>query len=154
MKALYYYQTELGRVGIAEEGGLLSALYLGKEPPVQRTETEIRETHLLREAAAQLGGYLSRRLKEFSLPLAPTGTPFMQEVWAELRRIPYGQTASYKEIAQRIGRPQAQRAVGLANNRNPLPIFIPCHRVIGADGSLVGFSDGLELKRFLLELEK
>ena len=109
---------------------------------------------MLKEAARQLNAYLARELKEFSLPLAPAGTPFMQKVWAELRKIPYGQTASYKEIAQRIGHPQAQRAVGLANNKNPIAIFIPCHRVIGADGSLVGFGGGLELKRRLLDIEK
>ncbi|MCL2817068.1 MAG: methylated-DNA--[protein]-cysteine S-methyltransferase [Clostridiales bacterium] len=152
MKALYFYQTALGRFGIAEESGCITALHFASKKPAP--EAEIRETPLLKEAAAQLDAYLSRRLKEFSLPLLTAGTPFMQKVWEELRKIPYGQTASYKEIAQRIGHPQAQRAVGMANNRNPIPIFIPCHRVIGADGSLVGFGGGLELKRQLLDIEK
>ena len=152
MKVLYFYQTPLGRFAIAEESGCITALHLTPKAP--GPETEIRETPLLKEAAAQLDAYFSRRLKEFSLPLRTAGTPFMQKVWDELRKIPYGQTASYKEIAQRIGHLQAQRAVGMANNRNPIPIFIPCHRVIGADGSLVGFGGGLELKQRLLDIEK
>ena len=107
----------------------------------------------LREAIAQLNAYFSGRLSRFDLPLAPVGTPFQQDCWSALRAIPYGQTTSYGEIARRVGRPAAYRAVGAANGRNPIPIIIPCHRVIGADGSLTGFGGGLSIKRHLLELE-
>ena len=91
--------------------------------------------------------------RSFDLPLAPAGTPFQRAVWAELRRIPYGETRSYAQIAAGIGKPGAARAVGQANHRNPLPVFIPCHRVIGASGKLSGYGGGLELKQKLLELE-
>ncbi len=91
--------------------------------------------------------------RAFELPLAPRGTPFQREVWFALATIPYGQTASYAQLAARVDRPAAMRAVGAANGRNPLPIVLPCHRVIGADGSLTGFGGGLPTKRFLLELE-
>ena len=105
------------------------------------------------EAARQLGAYFAGSLKTFDLPLAPTGTDFQLMVLRELQKIPYGTTASYGEIASRIGRPRAVRAVGHANGRNPLPIVIPCHRVIGSDGRLVGFGGGLAAKEALLRLE-
>jgi len=107
----------------------------------------------LREAARQLERYFAGRLREFDLPLVPEGTPFQLEVWRALRRIPYGKTISYGELARRVGRPAASRAVGAANGRNPLPIVVPCHRVIGADGSLTGFGGGVGIKQALLELE-
>ena len=107
-----------------------------------------------REAARQLDAYFTGELTGFDLPLEPRGNPFQMAVWAELRRIPYGETASYGDIARRIGEPlSASRAVGAANGANPLPIVIPCHRVIGADNSLTGFGGGLATKRFLLDLE-
>jgi len=108
---------------------------------------------LLRETARQLEQYFAGRRQTFDLPLDPDGTPFQREVWAELTRIPYGTTTSYAELARRIGRPSAVRAVGAANGANPIPIVIPCHRVIGRDGALTGFGGGLDRKRFLLELE-
>ncbi|MEN6328381.1 MAG: methylated-DNA--[protein]-cysteine S-methyltransferase, partial [Syntrophomonas sp.] len=114
----------------------------------------VNETDIIKEAGKQLQSYLSGRQKDFTLPLAPAGTAFMLSVWKSLQAIPYGETRSYKQIAQSIGNPKASRAVGLANNRNPIPIFIPCHRVIGANGKLVGFRSGLEMKEHLLELEK
>jgi methylated-DNA-[protein]-cysteine S-methyltransferase len=104
-------------------------------------------------AADQLAAYFAGRLTEFSLPLAPAGTPFQRRVWAGLQEIPYGDTRSYRQLAEKIGNPAAVRAVGLANGRNPVAIVIPCHRVIGADGSLTGYGGGLERKRYLLELE-
>jgi methylated-DNA-[protein]-cysteine S-methyltransferase len=107
-----------------------------------------------RELADQLDGYLRGELTEFSIPLDPAGTAFQLRVWEELRRIPYGQTRSYLEVATAIGRPERARAVGAANGANPIPILIPCHRVIGSDGSLVGFGAGLGWKRRLLELER
>jgi methylated-DNA-[protein]-cysteine S-methyltransferase len=107
-----------------------------------------------REVIAQLEAYFEGRLSRFELPLAPEGTAFQNQCWSMLRTIPYGQTVSYGEIARRVGRPNAFRAVGAANGRNPIPIIIPCHRVVGADGSLTGFGGGLEIKRRLLELEQ
>jgi methylated-DNA-[protein]-cysteine S-methyltransferase len=108
---------------------------------------------LLDAARRQLGEYFEGRRTVFDLALAPRGTPFQREVWRGLAGIPYGLTISYAELARRVGRPAASRAVGAANGRNPLPIVLPCHRVIGTDGSLVGFGGGLAVKRFLLELE-
>lgn len=107
-----------------------------------------------RRAARQLGEYFAGERRRFDLPLAPSGTPFQLEVLAALQRIPYGETRTYGEIGRALGRPRAARAVGAANGRNPLPIAIPCHRVIGRDGSLTGFGGGLEAKRFLLDLEQ
>lgn len=112
------------------------------------------DSPLLREAVRQLQGYFDREIREFSLPLAPSGTAFQLQVWAALRQIPYGQTISYGELARRIGRPKASRAVGLANGQNPLSVLIPCHRVIGASGALVGYGGGLGRKRLLLGLEQ
>ena len=105
------------------------------------------------EAARELDAYFQGRRRTFAVPLAPAGTPFQQRVWAELREIPFGATASYGEIAARIGNPRACRAVGMANHRNPIAILIPCHRVVGRSGSLVGYAGGLDIKRALLELE-
>jgi len=106
------------------------------------------------EALRQLRAYFAGDLHTFSLALAPAGTPFQRRVWDALLEIPYGATASYRDIAIAIGKPSAVRAVGLANGRNPIPIIIPCHRVIGSDGSLTGYGGGLDVKRFLLELER
>ncbi|HZT32056.1 MAG TPA: methylated-DNA--[protein]-cysteine S-methyltransferase [Bryobacteraceae bacterium] len=108
---------------------------------------------LLREAARQLQAYFDGRLAVFNLPLEMEGTPFQRRVWAELVEIPYGETRSYAEVAAAIGAPRAVRAVGAANGRNPAPIVVPCHRVIGAGGKLVGYGGGLALKRRLLDLE-
>jgi len=108
---------------------------------------------VLLEAARQLKAYFERKLKEFDLPLDPQGTGFQLRVWRALGAIPYGQTRSYREVAQSIGSPNAVRAVGAANGSNPIPIVVPCHRVIGANGKLVGYGGGLPLKRRLLELE-
>jgi methylated-DNA-[protein]-cysteine S-methyltransferase len=104
-------------------------------------------------AAVQLAAYFAGRRTEFTLPLAPAGTPFQRRVWAGLRAIPYGETWSYGQLASKIGSPTAARAVGLANGRNPIAVVIPCHRVIGSDGSLTGYGGGLDRKRYLLDLE-
>ena len=108
---------------------------------------------LLQQARVQLDEYFAGRRQHFELPLAPQGTPFQREVWFALAGIPYGHTSTYAQLAARLGRPKASRAVGAANGRNPLGIILPCHRVIGANGALTGFSGGLQAKRFLLELE-
>ena len=109
---------------------------------------------VLDAAAGQLGAYFSGELTSFDLPLTLGGTEFQRAVWAGLRAIGYGETISYSELARRIGQPSATRAVGLANGRNPVAIVVPCHRVIGADGSLTGYGGGMERKRFLLGLEQ
>ena len=114
----------------------------------------MQETALLKEAGRQLQLYLAGQLQTFTLPLAPDGTEYMRHVWEKLCDIPYGETRSYRDIAHSLGNPKAARAVGLANNKNPLPLFIPCHRVIGANQKLVGYRGGLRVKGQLLELEK
>lgn len=107
----------------------------------------------LRSLQAQLDEYFRGRRRRFDLPLSPQGTEFQRQVWWELANIPFGDTISYAQLALRVGRPTATRAVGAANGRNPIPIVLPCHRVIGADGSLTGFGGGLPTKQFLLQLE-
>ena len=113
-----------------------------------------RDPRMLATARAQLEAYLAGELRTFDLALSSGGTPFQQQVWAELRKIPYGETISYLELATRIGNPKAMRAVGAANGRNPIAIIVPCHRVIGADGRLTGYGGGLWRKRRLLDLER
>jgi methylated-DNA-[protein]-cysteine S-methyltransferase len=112
-----------------------------------------RDDEALCDAREQLAAYFAGERRDFDLPLAPEGTPFQRRVWKELARIPFGVTVSYAELARRVGRPRAARAVGTANARNPIAIVVPCHRVIGADGTLVGFGAGLERKKWLLEHE-
>lgn len=114
----------------------------------------LQTTELLSMATIQLDEYFQGKRTTFSLPFKLTGTPFQLAVWKELQNIPYGQTTSYKEISQKINKPKAYRAVGVANNKNPLPIIISCHRVIGSNGKLIGYAGGLKLKNYLLELEK
>jgi methylated-DNA-[protein]-cysteine S-methyltransferase len=111
------------------------------------------DSEVMRRAERQLAEYFRGERQRFELPLAPVGTPFQRQVWNTLAGIAYGQTISYAQLAQRVGKPTAMRAVGAANGRNPLPIVLPCHRVIGADGSLTGFGGGLPTKQYLLQLE-
>ena len=144
----YSYETKLGSVTIVEEDGALLAI------TTHRTYEGIKqETPLINEAYRQLSEYLLGERKRFDLPLNSQGTVFQQQVWKALCDIPYGETRSYKQIAEAIGNPKAVRAVGMANNRNPLLIVVPCHRVIGANGKLVGYAAGIEKKEFLLKLE-
>ncbi|MDP8207746.1 MAG: methylated-DNA--[protein]-cysteine S-methyltransferase [Candidatus Electryonea clarkiae] len=119
----------------------------------QKGMNVVRDKKLCSLAVKQLEEYFSGKRHEFELEVAPEGTPFQLKVWKELQRIPYGVTISYGELASRIGKPTASRAVGLANGKNPISIVIPCHRVIGADGSLTGYGGGLHRKQGLLELE-
>ncbi|HWQ75683.1 MAG TPA: methylated-DNA--[protein]-cysteine S-methyltransferase [Syntrophomonas sp.] len=152
MNYIYYYSTPIGTIGIEEKEQAISHLYLSEALPA--TDKIEKETLLLREAGLQLQDYFAGRRQVFDLPLAPEGSPFMQAVWRSLLDIPYGETRSYGEIAAAVGNKKASRAVGSANNRNPIGIIIPCHRVIGANGKLVGYGGGLKMKAFLLELEK
>lgn len=142
-----FYDSPVGPITLVQEGETLTRLDFNT--PSQEEEA----TPLLLEARRQLQEYFAGERKAFALPLAPAGTAFQKKVWAALREIPWGETRSYGDIARAIGKPTASRAVGMANGRNPLPVFIPCHRVIGTNGSITGYSGGLEKKRFLLRLE-
>jgi methylated-DNA-[protein]-cysteine S-methyltransferase len=152
MKYVWVYETDIGRVAIAEESGKVTNLYFsGESIPA---EMRLEETETLKMAAGQLMEYLQGKRKVFDILLAPEGTVFQKKVWDALLTIPYGETSSYGKLAENIGKPGAARAVGMANNRNPIPVIIPCHRVIGADGSLTGYGGGLSMKERLLALEK
>ena len=137
----------------ADDEGLRRIDFPPPRPPPAGGDWREGDSDVLREARRQLEQYFAGERRDFDLPLSPRGTEFQREVWLTLARIPYGETWSYRDLAQRIGRPSATRAVGAANGRNPLPIVLPCHRVIGADGSLTGFGGGLPTKAFLLRLE-
>ena len=146
-------ETPIGELLLVEEAGRLREISFQDARP-RRPEADWREdAAALAPVIAQLDEYFAGRRRTFELELDPHGTEFQRHVWAELRRIPWGETISYGELARRIGRPSASRAVGAANGRNPIPIVIPCHRVIGANGDLTGFGGGLPIKRKLLALE-
>lgn len=149
----YTKQTQLGFITITEEQGFITSL-LFKQKVFNGKRDKYYLSDVLNDAFNQLEEYLEGKRKEFNLPLNPKGTSFQQKVWSCLYKIPYGETRTYKEIAEQIGDKNACRAVGNANNKNPIPIFIPCHRVIGSDGNLAGYAGGMELKQKLLNLEK
>lgn len=152
--ALTRQLAHMGTVRIVQRGQSIVQLDLGSKAPFEPlADTAEQETPLLLRAFAQLEEYLAGTRREFDLPLAPAGTPFQRKVWDALLQIPYGQTRSYRQIAEAAESPKGFRAVGMANNRNPIAVFIPCHRVIGADGSMVGYGGGLEIKEHLLRLE-
>lgn len=148
MKNIFFYHTYLGQIGIAEEDNKVTNVFF-----TNPENYYLKETDILKEASRQLYEYLQGKRQVFSIPLAPNGTEFMKRVWKSLCDIPYGETRSYKDIATDIGNEKACRAVGQANNRNPIPIFIPCHRVIGSNGNLIGYSSGLKIKKLLLQIE-
>lgn len=155
MRRRYCYEMPIGRVCIEDTDGKISAVYIKKTENIDSTElVVIEETDRIREAKIQLEEYFRKERTEFDLPLYYEGTAFQRKVWEALQTIPYGQTRSYKEIAVQIGNPAACRAVGGANNKNRVMIVIPCHRVIGANGSLIGYGAGIDEKLFLLELER
>ena len=141
------WEYPVGRLRLACRDGALTSL--------ERTEEPCRDTcdGLLLRAKAQLDEYFAGTRRRFDLPLAPEGTAFQKKVWAALETIPYGETRTYGELAAMIGSPKAARAVGGANHANPISIIIPCHRVIGADGSLTGYGNGLPMKAYLLNME-
>jgi len=173
MKSVYFYKYKINnkfvcKIGIAENktdgraaskaagraaicGIFLNAAGKADSAPYGYTK---KETPLIKKAARQFSEYFEGKRKSFKLPLNFSGTDFQMKVWKALQNIPYGKTVSYGEIAARTGNPKACRAVGMANNRNPIAIIVPCHRVIGHDGSLTGYAGGLKLKQHLLELEK
>lgn len=150
--------SPIGRLMLEEEDGALVRVAFKREIPAgieeQAEELPLQAKEVLEKAERQLDEYFAGERKVFNLPLAPKGTEFQKKVWAALRDIPYGETRSYGQIAAAVGNPKASRAVGMANHRNPISIIVPCHRVIGADGRLVGFGGGLWIKERLLKLEK
>lgn len=146
-----YQKYPIGVLGLMDDGQGLSRVFLRREGI--QAEAREGETPLTLQAAAELDEYFAGRRNSFTVPLSPHGTEFQLLVWNALREIPYGQTRSYGQIAAAVGRPNAARAVGMANHDNPLLIFTPCHRVLGKGGALTGFACGLDVKRRLLELE-
>jgi methylated-DNA-[protein]-cysteine S-methyltransferase len=155
MNIFCYLQSPIGRLMLASDGAALTGLYMEPSRKTQSTDgwSENAAAPPLAAALRQLTEYFAGTRREFDLPLRLRGTEFQKRVWQELTEIPYGETWSYGELAKRINNPSASRAVGLANGRNPISILVPCHRVIGADGSLTGYGGGLERKRWLLAHE-
>ena len=153
MKNIFYYNTKIGRIGIEENGTAITKVHFIRKD-IEEEIIEKNETELLKKAIKQLNEYLDGKRRCFDLLLEPKGTKFQKKVWDSLKEIPFGETKSYGEIAKIIGNKKASRAVGMANNKNPIAIIVPCHRVIGANGKLVGYAGGLDLKEKLLELEK
>lgn len=149
MLSIQYYDTPIGKLGFAaNESAITHVLFEGEKVDAVQAETAI-----IRAAYAELMEYLAGERRRFTVPLAPAGTDFQRRSWQALIEIPYGETRTYAQIAQSIGSPQGYRAVGMANNRNPIPLFIPCHRVISTNGQLTGFRGGLAMKEHLLKLE-
>jgi len=149
----------VGTLTLVAEEGVIVGLYMDlqrhrpDDDALGEPDPRGREVEPFKAAADQLDAYFAGELTRFDVPLAPRGSEFQQRVWAALQEIPYGRTESYGELAERIGSPGGARAVGLANGKNPIGIIIPCHRVVGADGSLTGYGGGLERKKQLLDLE-
>jgi len=151
MKIFYVYRNKICNLFISEESGAICRI-LFKTDHLSGNPVK-SDTPLIKETVKQLDEYFSGKRRDFNLPLVLHGTDFQVKVWNALRQIPYGETCTYGEIARMIGSPKACRAVGMANNRNPIPVIIPCHRVIGSNGSLTGYAGGLEIKQKLLNLE-
>src|SRR5881397_1699409 len=154
MKTVYYTVVEspCGNLVVAGDGAAISRISFAVEDSIL-AEWQ-RSDRALARARRQLAEYFAGKRRRFDLQLAPNGTDFQRRVWREVGRVPYGATITYRQLATRIGQPQAVRAVGAANGQNPIPIVIGCHRIVGSDGTLRGYGGGLDVKRFLLELEK
>ena len=150
-----FIETEVGRLGIAEKNQFLTHLFFGDAKSAKKAPPDsiLKWTPFLRKVAKEIEEYLAGNRRQFDIPLKLAGTDFQLSVWNALLMIPYGQTRCYRDIAEQIGNAKACRAVGMANHWNPVAIVVPCHRVIGADGTLTGFGGGLALKRQLLKLE-
>lgn len=149
MNNIFFYETEIGIIGIRENNKLITDIFFSKVD----TNDNIEETDLIKECFKQLKEYFEGNRRAFDLPIETRGTEFQKKVWDELLKIPYGETKSYKDIAIAIGNEKACRAIGMANNKNHIPIIIPCHRVIGSNGKLVGYAGGLNVKEKLLNIE-
>jgi len=150
----HYHPAPIGKLLLAGDGDYLSLLGFPSGSMARRHEKDwTKSSAPFKEVIFQLDAYFSGELQDFDLPLAPVGTEFQQSVWDALTEIPYGETWSYGQLAKHIGKPKASRAVGAANGINPIPVIIPCHRVIGSNGKLTGFGGGIKTKQFLLNLE-
>ena len=150
MEKVFFYDTPVGKLCIGEEDDSITRVTWSKVPQEYIQE----ETELILNCKIQLEEYFAGNRKQFDLPLAPKGTDFQKRVWKAVTDIPYGEKRTYGEIAAAVGSPKAARAVGMANNKNPIGIIVPCHRVVGADGKLVGYAGGMEKKEWLLNLEQ
>lgn len=150
MNNIFFYETNIGIIGIRDNGNAITNIYFSQID----NDDNIQETKLIKQCFKQIKEYLNKERIDFNLPLNLEGTEFQKNVWTELRNIPYGETRSYKDIAIAVGNEKASRAIGMANNKNPIPIIIPCHRVIGSNGKLVGYAGGLNIKEKLLNIEK
>ncbi len=148
---IFFYETTIGKITIGESDNYITNIFFNTD--LIPKDIKIVESEVIKECYNQLELYFSGKLKVFSVNIKPKGTEFMQKVWKELCNIPYGKTVSYKYIAEQIGNVKAVRAVGAANGKNPIPIIIPCHRVIGNNNKLVGYRGGLEIKEKLLKFE-
>lgn len=148
MRYYPYNLNILGKIYIAEDNGFITNISF------KELKAKKEEIPLIKKTYLELEEFLNKKRKTFDIPILPNGTNFQKRVWEELLKIPYGQTRTYKDIAQRIGNEKACRAVGMANNKNPIVIIIPCHRVVGANNNLTGYSGGVENKQKLLELER
>lgn len=151
MMNIFFYETTIGKIAIGEKDNFITNIFFNTD--LIPKDVKIVESETIKECYRQLDLYFSGKLKAFSVNIKPEGTEFMQKVWKELCNIPYGKTVSYKYIAEQIGNIKAVRAVGAANGKNPIPIIIPCHRVIGNNNKLVGYRGGLEIKEKLLKSE-
>lgn len=151
MKYVKMMDTKIGRISLIEEDNKIIEIRINK-----KVEDGIikKDTPVLKETEKQLEEYFEGKRKSFDVPLNPKGTNFMKKVWTALQNIPYGEVKTYQQIAEEVENPKAARAVGMANHRNPIPIIIPCHRVIGSNGKLVGYALGMDMKKFLLDWEK
>ena len=148
---IHHYESTIGIIEIIADDKAITGVNILRIAPVKMQTSSNR---LIQEACLQFDEYFSGKRRTFDLPLSTNGTPFQQKVWKQLQEIPYGQTISYSQLAKAVGNPKACRAVGSANGKNPIPIIIPCHRVIASNGGLGGFACGLDVKIRLLELEK
>ena len=150
MDNLYFYDTNLGIIGIKDNNKSITEIFFSKD----KIGDNIKETDLIKACFRQLKEYFEGKRKEFNVPIEAKGTEFQNKVWKALLDIPYGETRSYKDIAIAIGNEKACRAIGMANNKNPISILIPCHRVVGSNGKLIGYGGGLDKKEKLLNIEK
>ncbi len=150
---IWAYSFDIGEICIAENNLGISKVFFKNSDQKTSDEFIEEETPLIRKTSNQLREYFEGKRKNFDIPLSIKGTEFQNKVWNELKNIPYGKTLTYKEIAEKVNSPKACRAVGLANNQNPICIIIPCHRVVGSNKSLVGYAFGVETKKYLLDLE-
>lgn len=149
MKIKHNYQTIIGQIEIIEEDNYIIGINFNT-----KSNRQDKETALIKTTYNQLNEYLLGKRKEFNIPIKLEGTAFQKKVWEELKNIPYGETRTYKQIAENIGNPKACRAVGMANHNNPIAIIVPCHRVIGTNNKLVGYAGGIDIKQKLLQIEQ